>query len=258
MNPLILYGTSLRRTLIEFRRYWFDSVTGLVSIYGFFVVIFFGARLFGGDRPGFGETLSGVVVAYAMWALVVFSLGVVTFELIQEAQQGTLEQLGMSSFGLPHVLVARAFTGLIVQFFFISILLVLMMATTGRWLHLDIFSITPLLVVTLVGVLGFGLLLGGLAIVFKRVQQPLQVTQVALIALVIGPVESWTWLKFMPLSWGTHLLRRVMVDEIGLLSLGGADLLFLVANSAAYFGGGLIVFRYLERNARDRALLGQY
>ncbi|MEX0873733.1 MAG: hypothetical protein WD646_11710 [Actinomycetota bacterium] len=248
----------MRRTLIEARRYWFDTAAGVVSIYGFFVIIFLGAKLFGGNTPGFGDTLSGVVVSYALWALVIFSLGAVTFELIQEAQLGTLEQLGMSAFGLPRVLVARALTGLVVQVTIVAGLLTVMMATTGRWLNIDLVSIVPLLAVTLLGIIGFGFVLGGLAIVFKRVQQPLQIFQVVVIALVIAPVGTWTWVKFMPLAWGAHLIKQVMVDENRIFDMVGTDLLFLLAHSFVYFTGGLAVFKYFEHTARDRALLGHY
>jgi ABC-2 type transport system permease protein len=100
--------------------------------------------------------------------------------------------------------------------------------------------------------------LGGLAIVFKRVQQPLQIFQVVVIGLVIAPVETWPWLKYMPLVWGTHLIKKVMVDGTRILELGSGDVLFLLVHSFAYFVGGLAAFRFFERKARDRALLGHY
>jgi ABC-2 type transport system permease protein len=178
VSTAVLYSTLLRRSLIEFRRYAFDTISGLISIYGFFLVIFFGAKIFGGDQAGFGESIEGVVVSYGMWAITMFALGSLTYDLTQEAQLGTLEQLGMSPFGLVRVLVARAFTSLATYVAMWVALLVVMMATTGRWLHIDVISIVPLLAVTIVGVIGVGFLLAGLAIVFKRVQQMLQIHQV--------------------------------------------------------------------------------
>ena len=45
MSTLVLYGATMRRTVIEFRRYAFDSLSGIVMIYGFFLLIFFGAKV---------------------------------------------------------------------------------------------------------------------------------------------------------------------------------------------------------------------
>jgi len=258
MKTAVLYGASLRWRMLELRRYAFDTLSGVVSIYGFFVVIFFGARIFGGDRPGFGDTLEGVVVSYAVWALTMLALGSLTFELTQEAQQGTLEQLGMSPFGLAPVLVARALTSIVVYFGIWVALFVVMMATTGRWLNVDVVSTLPLVVVTVLGVLGLGFLLGGLAVVFKRIQQALQVWQILVIGLVVVPPDEVVVVKYLPLAWGTHLLRRVMVDDASIFDLSAGDLLFLVANSAFYFVGGIFVFKRFERAARERGLLGHY
>ncbi|MGH2759964.1 MAG: ABC transporter permease [Actinomycetota bacterium] len=258
MKTAVLYGASLRWRLLELRRYAFDMLSGVVSIYGFFVVIFFGARIFGGDRPGFGETIEGVVVSYAVWSLTMLALGSLTYEIVQEAQQGTLEQLGMSPFGLSHVLVARVLTSLVVYFGIWVALFVLMMATSGRWLNVDVVSVLPLIALTILGVFGLGFLLGGLAIVFKRIQQALQIWQVLVIGLVLVPPDEVVVVKYLPLAWGTHLLRRVMVDDASILDFSGGDLLFLVVNTAFYFFGGVYVFTRFERAARERGLLGHY
>lgn len=244
--------------MIELRRYAFDMVSGMVSVYGFFVVIFFGARLFGGDRPQFGETLEGLVVSYAVWAFTILALGALTFEIVQEAQQGTFEQLGMSPFGLVHVLVARVFTSLVVYFVIWSTMLVLMMATSGKWLHIDVVSLVPLLALTLLGIVGIGFVLGGMAVVFKRIQNALNVYQILIIGLVIIPAEEVPVVKYLPLSWGTYLVRRVMVDETSIFEMAPGDLLLLAGVSLFYFFGGLAVFRLFERTARERGLLGHY
>jgi ABC-2 type transport system permease protein len=258
MRSAVLYRTSLRRTLIEFRRYAFDTITGLVMIYGFFLLIFFGAKVFGGGRTGFGDTISAVVVYFALWSLTVFALGVLTYELTQEAQQGTLEQVAMSPFGLARVLVARTFTGLVIYFTMMAGLLVAMMATTGRWLNLAPFSMLPIILLTIVGVIGLGFVLAGIAIVFKRVQQALQVWQLIVFGLIVAPVEQVPFTKYLPLTWGATLLRRVMVGGESFYSMPAGDVLLLVANSVFYFGLGIVIFKRFEAVARERGLLGHY
>jgi ABC-2 type transport system permease protein len=197
-------------------------------------------------------------VSYALWSLVTFSLSSLTFELVQEAQLGTLEQLGMSPFGLVRVLFARVMSQLGTFFGIILLLLVLMMAVTGRWLRMEPASTLPILVLTILGVEGMGFMLGGLAIVFKRIQQALQAWQILVLALIAAPVNRLPFTKYLPLTWGATLLRRVMVDGESLTSMPVGDVLFLVVNSVGYFALGVLVFRRFERVARERGLLGHY
>lgn len=258
MSALVMYGATARKVVIEFRRYLFDTMSGLVTIYGFFLILFFGAKVFGGDHPNFGTTLSQVIVSYALWALTMFTLSALGYDLVQEAQLGTLEQVSMSPFGLAHVLVARVFSTMFTYLGVWIVLFVLMMATTGRWLHIDVPSVLPIVLLSMGGIIGVGFVLAGLAIVFKRVQNALQINQIAIFALLVVPVDQAPVIKYLPLAWGADLLRRVMVDGTSIFSMPAADLLFLVANSAAYFFGGIAVFKLFERKARERGLLGHY
>ena len=258
MKTLVLYGGWMRRTVIEMRRYFVDTVSGFVTIYGFFLILFFGAKALGGRSPGFGNTLSGLVVSFALWSLVTFSLSSLTFELVQEAQLGTLEQLGMSPFGLVRVLLARVLTQLVIYFGIMAVLLVLLMATTGRWLTVAPLSTLPILVLTILGVEGLGFVLGGVAIVFKRVQQALQAWQIAVLGLIAAPVNRVPFTKYLPLTWGATLLRRVMVNGESLTSMPAGDVLFLLVNTVFYLALGILVFKRFEAVARERGLLGHY
>lgn len=258
MKAAVLYGTSLRKTVIEFRRYPLDSLTGLVMMYGFFLMIFFGAKVFGGGQPGFGDTLESVVVSFALFGLTMFGLSRLTWEVVQEAQLGTLEQLSMSPYGLGRVFLARVWSGIAVEFTLMVVLLVLMMATTGRWLHIDVVSIVPILFVTMGSVIGLGFVLAGVAIVFKRVQQAMQVWQLAVFGLIVAPVSDVPFTKYLPLTWGATLLRRVMVEGMSIFAMPVGDLVFLAANGIGYLALGLAIFRRFDRVARERGLLGHY
>jgi ABC-2 type transport system permease protein len=97
-----------------------------------------------------------------------------------------------------------------------------------------------------------------LAIVFKRIQNALSVYQILIIGLVVVPADEVVIVKYLPLAWGTHLLQRVLVDDVSIVRLGVGNLVFLAANSLFYFFGGLGVFKLFERSARERGLLGHY
>jgi ABC-2 type transport system permease protein len=136
----------------------------------------------------------------------------------------------------------------------------LMMAVTGKWLHLDFLSLIPLMLLTVWGVYGFGFAMGGLALVFKQVQAVFQIFQFVWVALVIAAsaLETFPWAKFLPVTWGVHLIGRVLIHGQSLYAMPIADVAFLIAISAVYFLLGYLIFKRLERVARDRGLLGHY
>lgn len=247
-----------KRSFIMFRRYAFDTLSGIITIYLFFLLIFYGARALLGGQQGYGDTLSGIVVGFFIWILAIFTYSELSFDLVREATEGTLEQLSMSPMGLTRVLVARFVAGLGLQLALLATLLVLMMASTGRWLHLDVVSLVPLVVLTMTGVLGVGFVMGGLAIVFKRIQSSLQILQFLFPVLLVAPLERFPAVKYLPLSWGNRLISSVMVDGTSIFSIAPSDLGFLVLNSAVWMTIGVIVFKRFERIARQRGLLAHY
>lgn len=236
----------------------FDTLTGTITLFMFFLALFYGAKALGAGAPKFGNALEGLVVGYALWTLAIFTYFSMAEDLMREAQQGTLEQLAMSPLGLRRVLLGKVLSGLVWQFVMITMITTLMMASTGKWLHIDVFSILPIALLTMGPIVGLSFMMGGLAVVFKKVQSALQILQMAFIACIAVPISRVPALKFAPLAWGNRLLGKVMIDGESLLSLPAADVWFLVIHATVYVLAGLVIFKYFERMARSRGLLGHY
>jgi len=255
---LVLFKTMLKQEFIVMRRYLFDTVAALIAIYIIFLLIFFGARALGGDVPGFGGTLDAIVVGFLVWTFALFAYSSFAQAMVREAQEGTLEQLYMSPVGFTWVCLFRIVGSFSRMLTFNIVLLVLMMATTGRWLHLDVVSLLPLVLLTLAGVYGIGFIVGGLALVFKRIESFVGILQFGMAGLIAAPIDRFSVLRYLPLAEGNRLIRQVMTEGLSLGTLATGDLLFLVINAAFYFGGGLLVFSLLLKTAKNRGLLGHY
>lgn len=253
---LILMRAFAKQIWIELTRYAFDTVSSLVAMYMLFLVVFFGIQGVGGVTEG--QTLSSIILGFNVWVLLMFAYSSVASGLVGEAQTGTLEQLAMSPHGLLNTVLIRFWIAFLFVFIQITILLNLAMVTTGHWLHLDLLSVIPLLLMTGTAILGIGLVMGGLALVFKRVQNVSGLLQFGLIALVAAPVDQFPALKLVPVSLGYQLLNRVMVDEVAITDLPAGDLGILVGGAAVFLLVGALIFKAMEARARDRGLLGQY
>jgi ABC-2 type transport system permease protein len=254
---LILTATLFRRRFLEWIRYPVEAVVGVVAYYGIFLVLFLGAKTFGGPNVATGDTLSAIAIGYIVFLLAQQSYQQFQGQVLQESMAGTLEQLALSPYGLYSVLMVDFIAQALLMTAIFGVVIVPIMATTGRWLHFDVLSVVPLVVLTMAGVVGFGLVMGGLGLVFKRVGTLGGILSLGFLPLVAAPIDRYPLLKLLPVGHGNVLLRDVLVESRSVFDQP-LELLILVGVSAVYVVLGSLVFLAMDRRARDRALLGQY
>ena len=114
-----------------------------------------------------------------------------------------------------------------------------------------------MLLITILGSYGFGFALGGLALIFKRIQAIFQIFQFVFVGFLVIP-QRVPWAKLLPLSMGNSLIYDVMVDGIRLWELPIGSILTALVVGAVYLAVGVAVFSVCENIAKDRGLLGHY
>jgi ABC-2 type transport system permease protein len=248
-----------RRDWTMMKRYMVNSVSSLMSIYMVFMLIFMGLQSVSryASTSGLDGSLEGTIVGFFVWTFTIYAFSNLSWNLTNEAQTGTLEQLYLAPCGFKWVGACTIVSDFVFSFVPIMLLLVAMMATTGKWLRVDLISLVPLLLITLLGGHGVGFALGGLALVFKRIQALFQIVQFVFIGLLVIPIHVPV-AKYLPLAMGNYLIRRTMVDGVRLWRLPPADVLIAVAVGAAYLAVGIAIFSWCERVAKNRGLLGHY
>ncbi|MCR4392706.1 MAG: ABC transporter permease [Candidatus Acetothermia bacterium] len=258
MRRLWTFLAVLMRFLIEHKRYPFNTLSALATLYIVFLLLFAGARYAQGMGVDlFGEGLESLVVGYLVWTFAIIAYSDLSWEMMREAQQGTLEQLYMCPVGFRFVSASWIVASFLVSLLWVAVLLGLMTLTTGRLLRLPLGTVLPLLLLTVAPVYGIGFVMAGLALVYKRIQAFFQVLQFVFVALVALPADA-PWGKALPLALGTRLLGRVVVDGETLTTLPLGDLLALVGTAVFYLAVGVAVFRVFEGVAKDRGLLAHY
>ena len=248
----------LNQYLVLLRRYYVDTCFSFLSTYLFFYFLFLTIRGVTVGTPLFDKAIENIVIGFFIFFLGSNVFSGLAWGLASEAQQGTLEQLSMSPFGLTKILLTKVFISILFQFFFSVAFLYLMMTTSGIILDIRWLELMPILFFTLAGVLGLGLFMGGLVLVFKKIRSIFQFFHFVFIGVVMVPLSTSVMLKFFPLSWGAYLMRKIILENKSILHLEVPDMIFLVANSICYLCVGILVFRLCERIARDRGLLSHY
>lgn len=237
-------------------RYIVNTVSQFLTIYIFFAIIFFGGQAVAGSA--LSNSLNGIIVGFFLFTLAISAYSGVAYDVTQESQWGTLERLFMSPHGFGRVMIVKAVVNVLLTFVWASILLVAMMMTSGRWLSVDVLTVVPLTVVTLASVVGVGFAFAGVALLYKRLENLIQLVQFGFVGLLGAPVESFPVLKLLPVANGSYLLQQAMTKNQRLWQLPLDDLALMTAVSAAYFIAGYYVFRRLLRRARDKGLMAHY
>ncbi len=257
-----LFKVSLEKTFKELSRYKFNTLTQFIIFYILFMAMFLGIRGFGislGVSPlNMGENLEGFIVGYFLWTIIVVAYSDIAYGIIDDANKGTLEQLNMSNLGLSKILIVRTISYLLYYILFSFILLFIIMKTTNHWLEIKVFSIIIPIFIGVFSILGIGLICGGLALIFKKIQSLLNVIQYFLIGLVAVFPESFVMSILLPFNYAARGVFSTMMGGCSFTDFRAVDYGIMVGNSLLYFILGLIIFNQCVKVAKRRGLLGQY
>ncbi len=264
--PLALKA-ELRFKFILKKRYILETVMSLLALYGLFMGIFLGIKTLGGVELTSGDFNTNIaygIISYVMWSLSSTAFGGMNNIITSEALAGTLEQLYLSPFGFLRILILRALSGMLFNLIEMIALLSLIMVSTGIYLKHNILAAIPVLIVTLIGLYGFGFILAGLALIFKRTGPIVGVIQFLFLFLSVVPLDSFSmvikkFLQSLPLVQGVSIIKRLMVHQESLSSMFfNFDLLILGMNSVFYALFGILFFKWIDGKARHYGLVGHY
>lgn len=249
----------LNRSWTVFWRYPLRAVSGMIMTLLLFLALLAGVQYVAGPARQFGDRLETIIVGYVLWNTLVFAMGEIAVGLQSEGKIGTLEQLFLSPLSGTTLFLLRALARQTVVLTLNVAILGLLLLITRTNLHFPLTLIFPL-VTALAACYGLGYILGSLALVFKRVQPLIQLNQFGLIALVMVPFESWhavpvNPLYLLPLVPSAAIFRDLMARG---QPLDAVALTAALVNGVVYLTLGMLVFRWAERQTKQRGLLGTY
>lgn len=256
LETTTLVRAVFRKQVILLLRYPVNTLSQVAAMYFLFAAVFFGGKAVAG--AALTDSLDGLIVGFFLYTMAVVAYSGLAWNVTREAQWGTLEQLYMSPFGFGWVMTIKATINVVFSFIWGSVLLALMLLTSGRSLHLNVVTIVALGVLTLASVVGVGFVFAGLALLYKRIENLFNLVQFAFIGLIAAPVAGNRWLAVFPLVEGSHLLQLAIQEGTRLWALPVGELGILFGTAVVYFFGGYYVFQRAQHRARRQGILGQY
>lgn len=248
----------LWRFLRALTRYPLELLGGVLGAGVGFALFFSGVRYLAGPAL-FGERLEALVVSLIAWSLAFSLLSHTASNLAEEALAGLLEQLALTRPGLLGVVLVRALLSLLQIGLLVIPIVLAILLTSGAQLNFPPLTLLPLGTLAF-GSLGLGLVLGGLALVYKRVGQLLGLLQFLFLGLFLVRFEAlaWPWNALgylLPMTPSVAALRLLL----GRSEAPGWDLLLLAGiNALAYLALGIGFFQRALRRARQQGTLGTY
>jgi ABC-2 type transport system permease protein len=259
-----LYLAELGRRFALLRRYALGTVADIATFYLVFMGIFIGIRsVVGQVQP---EELSQIATAQVVGFLAFYFasmvLSFVNSHLREEVEQGTLEQVFVSSRWFVLVLFARLEATFTVDLIRFVPLYLLLSVSTGVYIRLTAPMILAFLLL-LLGVYGLALFLGGMTMLFKRTGQLPFLFQVLFLGFSFSSLSQLPegverFVSLLPFARGVTLLKEMAVHGSDVTILSSTSFFQLLANAAAYMVGGLGFFIWTEKVSKQKGLLGRY
>jgi len=247
-----LFLAVFRKEALHFIRYRAEIVGEVVGVYFLFLALVGGWRWYVGGR--FPVSLA---VLFAVWYWAAYGLWAVPWWVWLEGERGTLEQCGMTRYGLVNVALAHGVADAVLGVFVCAPLYFAAVATSGRWEGLSGGAVTGVLVygpAAVVGAVGAGMVLGAVMLWARRLWAIVSVVEMAFPLLMAAPPEKLTYLGLLPVALPAYHIKACIkgggVDLVGLILCWGVAVLWLWV--------GIAVLKFADRVVRRRGILGHF
>jgi ABC-2 type transport system permease protein len=243
---------------------WDYKFSVLIQLAGIFMIVI-GIMFFAGQGNITREQIASTLLGFIITFYGMETLSNMSWALMNEAQSGTLEQMYMSPAPSQLIVLGRSLASIISATIQLVIMLVVMIPLFNVSFTFSLDAVVILLI-TMIGLLGFGYVMGGLTLIFKQIGPLANIIQnIVLMAngtflpVAFMPVWMAAAVKLIPSTLGIIALRQIVLDGKTLADLSAdGTLLLLTGHSVGFFILGWFIFALCERIARQKGNLGQY
>jgi ABC-2 type transport system permease protein len=258
--PLRIMWNEIHKGLLVSWHYKFNLLNEFITLGVNFVGT---AILMNYGKPDL-HTYGPALLGYIVWVYAYYVLNV-GYTLTLEGRSGTLEQLYMSPVHPAIIFIGTTLATLTSSSIMIALMSFVLMIVCNITVPFSL-TMIPILAITLIGLIGFGLGIAGAALLYKNVAGFVDLISTLLFylngsMLEIELLPSWAQVvaRTLPTTQGIIVLRASVFDKVPILQLWReGSLYWLIMNSGLYFIGGLCLFLYAERLARQQGKLGLY
>jgi len=254
---LILFRGELNCGYALMRRYWLDTVAGMINLLLFLVFIQLGIYSF---QPEMSNkllviSLEKLTIGFFVFSIIGAGISSITSNVSESAMTGVLEQLILSPIGSGWVFFCRALVHLILSSGIYLATIPICMTICRHWFRVDFCKLLFFSIPLWIASCAVGFALGALTLIYKKTQSFTNLIQFLILGLMVLPSYPFNALSWLPISPQAAVLNKVLVEK---QVISWNWVLFLYLQSAFYLATGLAVFKEAENYAKQKGILGQY
>lgn len=236
------------------KRYWLETVFGVLMLTGLFLGVFFG---FATDSAITSEdptaTLDKLLIGFAVWMFASGCYSSASNDVNEELSNGTMEQLCIAPKRLPFMLAIKTAVHLVNAMLVFAVVLSILCIATGRSLDINYGVLILSLLLAAPSLIGVGYVVVGFILVHKKASVLQSLIFIVLIALVSLPAFPVNELAILPFALGASVAREAVVGT-ELVTLWNA-MMMIGLNSVVYFTVGVYALFRCDSYARQKGTL---
>jgi len=261
MHILLYFKAVFLHFFVELKHYWVSTV----ALCAMMLLLFGGVFVASGGLALTAQNAGYVneqVIAYLFYYVLSMYFSYFESSIRSKVETGTIEQIIINRMRLIEIVLIEA----VVQFFCtiiegLPVFIVIFIIAKG-FLKIT-FSANGLIVLlfSLLGVCGVGLIMGGLSLRFKRIGQVPMILQILFFGMsyvdtTALPASVNTILSFVPFQKSITYLKLSFSgsSSIGYQSTFGT----IIANNVIWFVIGVLAFAFFERQTKQKGIIGYY
>lgn len=252
MRLLRLFHAEAILHLHRQRRYAFEFLASSLILLAAFAGLAYGIDWL--PDADFLPGQSSLAMGFVLWSFASAAYSGIAGETAEEIRGRTLEQLCVVARPLVVVLLVRGGLQIVGALLGSLVLLHVTFWIVGRTVDVPTAPLVAILLISAPSLVGLGLIMGGLSVLFKQAEAVNALMLPGIVALVGMQAYPADVPALLPFS---HAAAWIIAEQ-GALTLAGQwpRLLFVAGNAGAYLGAGMIVFGACYRAARLRGTLG--
>ncbi|PHS16279.1 MAG: hypothetical protein COA78_04040 [Blastopirellula sp.] len=258
MNYLLVLVNEKVNMMLGLKKYWYQTVWFMVSRTLLISAVYIGvSRSVSSDVLHL--VLDEILVGYVFWiyASLVYVSALNTIQVA--GSNGFVQQMFVSSVPFGLIITIRAMAYLLYTIGLTILLAVIAMLMIEHWLRTDYSVLLVVLLLSTPSVLGVGFIICGLRLQVssKYVSSINLVMGIGLFLVCVSNVDAIApeALNVLPFFPAIHLARE-LVSRQECFQI--AQLTPTIINSFCYFVVGVFIYRYLEKMAKEKDVIGKY
>ena len=247
----------IKKDLIMHKRYLLNSVVGILIIMFMFALIYLGIGSIGGNFMS-ENSIPALVVSYLTWVLAISAFQTAADFIITESIEGTIQTLYQSRFSFLGLVMRRIISGAISDMVLFFMLMFFCSLITGVKLNIDISFLAVVVLISFEAYWGLGLVVGGLALLFKRVSSLSQLLSFAFMGVMVLPIDKINQVAFLPGGAGRYFLNNIVVNHARICQIPIYEWAYLIIPNIIYLALGMIAFKLMLNKAVKNGTIGHF